>query len=631
MNHDFTKYRSAQDNIKHLRSSRETNSSTKTETPTTENATQVGNTPVVEETKSSIGMTGSDSVYDAYGLYDAMCKDITSLSSTVISSATNALGSSGSSVTESISNIISEEDSNLDLTGVFGMPYKFTELADIRGTTDKYGRTYIKNFVEAGNFVSFKVGRPRFMPGVSNDNSAPIVSNAISGGDTDTLGRMMDDMKVGQLFGFDEAMYEYWEMVGLLVRACSIFMGMKDAGYAFDATTPNWSVVESHWGQYASKYISGHPSRGDINVYSDTGWISEATEKEEDQGVLERQSFRVVMAGVKKIWDNTGGAVANKITSTANNMLDKGIEFAESIVGAKQKLILNNVVTFYNDGPVEVQEGGSNSIGASMFKGLLNGSSLGQAGAVLDMAKEMSFLTGAQSHKTFYQYNSENKAEKIKTKHGSMLANMFGGPAGFFATNTSMPDVWKDSSYDKSFNIKIKLSTPYGNRMSIFKDIIVPLCHILPLGMPNRGSMSVNSYTSPYILNVLVKGSVNCQMGIVQSIAISKNQETISLEGLPTDVDIVLNIKDLTSAFSLPNTISTKGLLESPGLLSYLSTMCGINVDNVEGIMYQMAKMEANARIKTLGPSMRSLATKKFTDIVGGIGQVFSFTKRTGR
>lgn len=573
-------------------------------TPNKPNAPTNNNTNGEVKSTQSIGMTGDPSSLTAYHVYSEMCGEAANIGIETLTTVDGALTTG--------TNLLSDE-ANLDLTGIFGMPYKFTELADIRGSRDKYGKTYIKTFVEQGNFASFKVGRPNFMPGASNSNTAPIIKNMMSG--QSAVQDMMEDIKVGQLFGFEEAMYEYWEMVSLLIRACSIFMGMKDVGFIFDSTTPSWSVVESHWGQYASKYLSNHPSMGQIKTYSEADWVRDIPEEPKDYGILERNSYRVVMDSVQYIWDNTGGV----ITDTAKDMYKKGIEVVDSIFGSKQKLSLNNVVTFYNDGPVEISEGGSNSVGQSAFKGLLNGSALGQAGAALDIAKELAFLTGAQSHKTFYQYNENYEAEKMYTKSGSMMANVFGGPASFFASNTSIPDVWKDSSYDKSFNVRMKFATPYGNRMSVFKDVIVPLCHVLPLGMPNRGSMSVNSYTSPYILNVLVKGSVNCQMGIVQSIAISKNQETTTIEGLPTDVEVVLNIKDLTSSFALPNTISTKGLLESPGLLSYLATMCGINVDNVETIMYKLASTEGYARIKTLAPTFRQMAFSKMVNIGGAV------------
>ena len=47
------------------------------------------------------------------------------------------------------------------------------------------------------------------------------------------------------------------------------------------------------------------------------------------------------------------------------------------------------------------------------------------------------------------------------------------------------PDIWSDSSYDKSYQISIKLRSPDNDSLSIFLNVIKPYCKILALTLPH--------------------------------------------------------------------------------------------------------------------------------------------------
>ena len=101
-----------------------------------------------------------------------------------------------------------------------------------------------------------------------------------------------------------------------------------------------------------------------------------------------------------------------------------------------------------------------------------------------------------------------------------------------------------DSSYKKSYSLTFKLTSPYGNIASIFWSIYVPLLHLIALSMPRQNSLQ--GYDSPYILKCFSKGWFACDMGIVESIDVKRPEAGHwTIEGLPTQLEITLSIKDL--------------------------------------------------------------------------------------
>ena len=66
-------------------------------------------------------------------------------------------------------------------------------------------------------------------------------------------------------------------------------------------------------------------------------------------------------------------------------------------------------------------------------------------------------------------------------------------------------------------------------------------------------------------------------MGIVESISIEKGPEqSWSVEGLPTQAKITLQIKDLYSQLMLPP--KTGMFFTNQGMMDYLGVMCGIDM-----------------------------------------------------
>lgn len=143
-----------------------------------------------------------------------------------------------------------------------------------------------------------------------------------------------------------------------------------------------------------------------------------------------------------------------------------------------------------------------------------------------------------------------------------------------------IPDVWQDSTFSKSYNFNLQLRSRYGDPVSIYQSIYVPLALLLAAALP-RG-IGTNMYTSPFIIRGYCKGMFSIPLGIIESLTIKRGLPEFgwSADNLPTAVDVTINIKDLSPAMflSLGDPSIMDAFKHNDGLHEYLSTLSGLGV-----------------------------------------------------
>tara|TARA_B100000700_G_scaffold331415_1_gene463965 strand:- start:1067 stop:2941 length:1875 start_codon:yes stop_codon:yes gene_type:complete len=123
-----------------------------------------------------------------------------------------------------------------------------------------------------------------------------------------------------------------------------------------------------------------------------------------------------------------------------------------------------------------------------------------------------------------------------------------------------IPEHWQDSVAElPSESYTLELRAPYGNKMSIFTNIYVPLAMILAGALPL--STGAQSYTSPFLCDLFVKGRQQSRLSIIDSVSITRGVGNIgwSVDHLPTGIDVTISVKDLSTVMHMP-------LNDSPGL-----------------------------------------------------------------
>ena len=102
------------------------------------------------------------------------------------------------------------------------------------------------------------------------------------------------------------------------------------------------------------------------------------------------------------------------------------------------------------------------------------------------------------------------------------------------------------------------------------------MMHLLALAMPKQES--ANSFSSPFLVKAYVDGIFTCNLGIVDSITIQKVSDSWSVAGLPSEVDVTLNITDLYCDLMMSPSSSPMQFVNNTSMIEYIATNCGVDI-----------------------------------------------------
>lgn len=261
-----------------------------------------------------------------------------------------------------------------------------------------------------------------------------------------------------------------------------------------------------------------------------------------------------------------------------------------------------SAIPFYVDAASSASDSFSNDTTQSWLAG--------QVGGLSSKAKEMQFLVGTADRATDGAgliglavdaiSGLKDKLTSLTTsKSGSdMLANV-GSSLVAIAQGGSMifPEIWDNSSVGRSYSINIKLRSPDCDNLSLYLNIMVPFIHCLCMCAPQMMGNNVNTYSSPFLVRAYCKSMFNIDMGIITSMDVSRGKEGAwNSNGIPTEMDITLNIKDLYDVFSITgwdNSIklssifatkknSSLQIIKNTAMMDYLGNLAGLNLNQPE-------------------------------------------------
>lgn len=404
---------------------------------------------------------------------------------------------------------------------LFGAPHQLLPHNDPRiGTNKSYsglGQLYAEKIVLEAPIVHFKPGKVDFMPG-KNSSMKKGMLNALGSavtGDFSALETIISEESptedVIKYFGFKEDFGEYMNKVNLLCRFMAYFLGISD-------TRVPWAKHVT-FGHYDWRYYKFKKTMDG---------------KAEDMG----SNSKGVGAFIRDVFESMEKSVSED----------------------------DRYVSFYVDSGASFSESMSNQTQQSAIKQFTDN--------VQGIAKELGVFSGISG------WDAQGLASSVGSSLDSFAQKMNGNGAltGFLkrltgttgqilqGANFMVPEIWSDSEYSRSYTIPITLSTPYGNKLSWYINIGVPLCFILGFILPH--GTTANTYTSPHIIQCFSQGWFNCGMAIVKSASIDKNEW--NAVGLPNEVKISLNVEDLYSALSLPKSDSPLSFMQNTGMLEFL-------------------------------------------------------------
>ena len=412
-------------------------------------------------------------------------------------------------------------------TKILGLPHQFLETADFRIDPDNnnFGYCFATNIYMERPIVTLMPGRVNYLPDFSNDEKRILGSLMTdnSKNSQTVLRELISDHGETRYYDFASDYSNYITYVNLMCRVAAVYLNI-DEEYGPDGTT---FYRNYNWANYQS-----------FNNYSAP--IS-------DDNIL-------------KVIENFTEKLAEKVATLSNDLF----------VGER------SYVNFYIDPSTSVNESLSNTTQKSQLEGAFD--------SVEGIVKEASMLlnsisSAGESMQQFMTSAGEAVLGLADTVTLGLFKNMLGlaEKEVLHGANLIYPEIWTDSEYSKSYSIQINLVSPYGTKEAVYLNVLVPMFHALCLALPRQSS--ANSFSSPFIIRGFSKGRFSIDMGMVESITIDKGPEnTWTVEGLPTQVKITLNIKDLYSQLMMSPSNKPSLFFSNQGLMDYLGCVCGIDL-----------------------------------------------------
>lgn len=147
--------------------------------------------------------------------------------------------------------------------------------------------------------------------------------------------------------------------------------------------------------------------------------------------------------------------------------------------------------------------------------------------------------------------------------------------------NISMLKRWEDSSVTfPTINLKTKLISPYNNPISLLQNIYIPLFALLAGGLAR--STGENSYTSPHLCSMFMRGHQYIKTGMITSMTITRGTSNLSYnkQMRPLAIDISFTVTDFSKAMNAPTPQGlwdplNLGTSDDNSLNRYIAALCG--------------------------------------------------------
>ena len=140
------------------------------------------------------------------------------------------------------------------------------------------------------------------------------------------------------------------------------------------------------------------------------------------------------------------------------------------------------------------------------------------------------------------------------------------------------PDLWSNSTFDRSYSLEFKFYSPYGDPQSIMNFVYVPFISLITMGLPLQDSYF--SYKQPFLVRISAPGRFECEAGVIRSMTIIRGEEqTWTAESFPREITVRLTISDLYPSLTLAS--NSNSMKYNIGLTSYIECMAGMRYDQL--------------------------------------------------
>lgn len=408
-------------------------------------------------------------------------------------------------------------------------------------------------------------------------------------------------------FSFKYAMPLYYRMVNTMMAQVAVGMGLYAANEKLDTESKiNEKILKSYQGNVPNILKSG-PDIYEIKnkrAKSIAG-IAHLPKSHNLDTMLQKQlkgekgetgvrsdgkevdsSGKAATSSLGDVNPRTDGGIFSTATGLMSGILMSAKEFGGKVleVAAEEAQGANHFVGFKIEKSLGSSESISNSVGDTGYASNLNGITSSAIDKWFGMPKFgsisentsggiVNWVTG-----TFGKFIHEMEANYRDTTDaigmGGMSEIRLGG------AYYDIPQVWKSSSFNKSYSINMKLVARLGDPVSVFQSIYIPLIMWMVAACPRQ--VGAKGYTSPFLIQCFSKGMLNTPLGLITGLNIKRGDSEFgwTIDHLPRSVDLSITISDLNPALyvGLADSAFNNILKKNDTMNNYIGTLSGTSL-----------------------------------------------------
>lgn len=339
----------------------------------------------------------------------------------------------------------------------------------------------------------------------------------------------------------------------------------------------------------------------------------------------------------QQVMSDTAQFYTNKINKLGFTHKDETLAYEDdhgswATVFAKSALGATQFIGFRVDKSTDASESFSNSTSPSAFAENFNAKVKEVASQSIDMG-----IKGASADDSWVGSLVEDiKSIGVGILEGLKAIDFIGltdlANAVMTGAFIDIPEQYSGSDFNKSHSLSFQLRSPYGDKVSIYQSIIVPLFCILAGALPRAGG--ANSYVQPFLCRVYCKGMFAIPMGIIDSISIKRGDSEFgwTYDNIPTCVDVNISIKDMSPImYMMINDAAFSDILGSDSAFNeYLLTLSGVGlferISQIQRVLRGMIYTAHTVRNRYFNPVYWSHSVSQYSPIQF----VASFIPRSG-
>lgn len=295
------------------------------------------------------------------------------------------------------------------------------------------------------------------------------------------------------------------------------------------------------------------------------------------------------------------------ITSVLTTTVDGVLERVEGGWGENGNSSLGNYlkdgynrgaewVTFKVDPNQTESESWSNNVGEAEISQTING--------ISNTVRAAKF--GFSNFKTGFSVLDAPLQMITDTIGGLMDGFQISGLAALAGTGmVDIPKRYMDSSVNfTSSSYSMELRTPYGDPLSIYMHLYLPLITLMAGALPiSHGNQS---YGAPLLCQLFDRGRNNIKLGMIDSLSVTRGSGDVgwNIDGLPLGLDITFSVVDMSNIMHMPIDTGLSALLPWNALFGddtaysdYIATLGNLDINDQVNPQRKLAINMATNRI----------------------------------